>query len=94
MDYSGPTYEAPQPPQRLSVTPGIGYPAWVRQAVLAKPDWISDNLFKNPQWVNEQIKLHEADLFASLNVEDGESHLSGHGGKDAHPAARKGGSHA
>ena len=70
------------------------YPAWVRQAVLAKPDWISDNLFKNPQWMNEQVKLHEADLFTSLNAENGESHLNGHGGRGARQTGRKGGCHA
>ena len=70
------------------------YPEWARQAVLTKPDWISDNLFKNPQWMNEQIKLHEVDLFASLNAEDGESHSNGHGGRGARQTGRKGGCHA
>lgn len=70
------------------------YPAWVRQAVLAKPDWISDNLFKNPQWLNEQIKLHQSDLFASRGAEEDGDCLSGHSSRHGRQARRKGGRHA
>lgn len=70
------------------------YPAWVRQAVMAKPDWISENLFKNPQWMNEQIKLHESDLFASLNSTEDVDCLNGHGAKDERLAGKKGERHA
>ncbi|WP_215409489.1 hypothetical protein [Janthinobacterium sp. JC611] len=70
------------------------YPAWVRQAVLAKPDWISDNLFKNPQWMNEQIKLHQSDLFTSLGAAKDEDCLRGHVGKSGRQVRTKGGRHA